>query len=158
MTQGTYVECLGLYLLVETSGQEVLRVSFSRQPPSEPSCIAELIAGYLQGILPFPQLKLGMNGLTSFQRRIFAAVQSIPRGETRTYSEVAALAGSPKAARAVGQVMAYNPFVILVPCHRVVGKHGLGGFGAGLDIKRKLLILEGAIAGDSNAATASVFF
>jgi methylated-DNA-[protein]-cysteine S-methyltransferase len=67
----------------------------------------------------------------------------IPYGETVTYGELAALAGNPRAARAVGGACGRNPVLIIVPCHRVVASHGLGGFGGGLDLKQRLLHLEG---------------
>ncbi len=69
-------------------------------------------------------------------------VQEIRRGETMTYGEVAARAGCPQGARAVGRAMAANPFVILVPCHRVVARHGQGGFAWGLETKEKMQKLE----------------
>jgi len=70
-------------------------------------------------------------------------VRSIPRGETMTYGQVAELAGSPGAARAVGRAMAANPFAILIPCHRVLAKDGPGGYAYGRDVKERLLRLEG---------------
>ncbi len=80
---------------------------------------------------------------TDFQARVWTVVRSIPRGQVRSYSWVAAQVGSPRAARAVGRVMATNPFPIVVPCHRVVAQDGtLTGFGGGLDMKRRLLELE----------------
>lgn len=80
---------------------------------------------------------------TLFQRRVWAITRGIPRGETRTYGEIARDAGSPGAARAVGQAMARNPWPMLVPCHRVVGHDGrLTGFGGGLALKQHLLELE----------------
>jgi O-6-methylguanine DNA methyltransferase len=83
---------------------------------------------------------------TAFQRRVWACTRDIPRGQTRTYGELARLAGSPEAARAVGQAMARNPWPVIVPCHRVVGHDGrLTGFGGGLDMKRKMLAMEGAL-------------
>lgn len=83
--------------------------------------------------------------LTEFQQRVVDIVRAIPRGETLTYGQVAELAGSPGAARAVGSVMAKNPVPIVIPCHRVVGSSGcLGGFSApgGVETKRKLLEAE----------------
>lgn len=82
---------------------------------------------------------------TGFQQRVWAITRAIPRGQTRTYGQIAREAGSPGAARAVGQAMARNPWPVIVPCHRVVGHDGqLTGFGGGLDMKRKMLAMEGA--------------
>ena len=82
---------------------------------------------------------------TGFQRRVWQLTRDIPRGQTRTYGQIARLAGSPGAARAVGQAMARNPWPIIVPCHRVLGSDGsLTGFGGGVDMKRRMLQLEGA--------------
>jgi O-6-methylguanine DNA methyltransferase len=90
---------------------------------------------------------LDMSRATDFQRRVWEATRRIPRGQTRTYTEIARQVGSPRAARAVGQAMAGNPWPPIVPCHRVVGHGGrLTGFGGGLDMKRRLLEMEGAIA------------
>lgn len=81
--------------------------------------------------------------LTEFQQRVVEIVRAIPRGETLTYGEVAALAGSPGAARAVGTVMSTNPVPIIVPCHRVVGSAGgLGGFSAAGGVRTKQWMLE----------------
>lgn len=85
--------------------------------------------------------------LSTFQRRVVKACRAIPAGERRTYGELAAAAGSPGAARAVGSVMANNRFPLIVPCHRVVASGGkLGGFSSpqGLAMKRRLLELETA--------------
>ena len=88
--------------------------------------------------------------LTDFQQRVVDIVRAIPRGETLTYGEVATLAGSPGAARAVGTVMSSNPVPIIVPCHRVVGSAGgLGGFSAagGVRTKQWMLEIEGKAGG-----------
>jgi methylated-DNA-[protein]-cysteine S-methyltransferase len=83
---------------------------------------------------------------TDFQRRVWAVTQAIPRGQTRSYGDVAREAGSPAAARAVGQAMARNPWPIVVPCHRVVGGDGkLTGFGGGVEMKQQMLSMEEAI-------------
>jgi methylated-DNA-[protein]-cysteine S-methyltransferase len=82
-------------------------------------------------------------GIKGFARRVMEEVSRIPRGETRSYGEVAAAAGSPGAARAVGNIMASNPLPILVPCHRVVLASGQpGGFGGSPELKVWLLTLE----------------
>ena len=83
---------------------------------------------------------------TDFRRRVWAITRAIPRGQVRTYGQIAREAGSPGAARAVGQAMACNPWPVIVPCHRVVGHDGrLTGFGGGVDMKRHMLVMEGAI-------------
>ena len=81
---------------------------------------------------------------TAFQQRVWAALRAIPYGETRTYGELAAAIGSPSASRAVGMANHHNPIPIVIPCHRVIGANGtLTGYAGGLEIKRKLLALEG---------------
>ncbi len=82
--------------------------------------------------------------LEPFSERVRAVVRKIPKGEVRTYAEVAQLAGSPNAYRAVANTMAKN-FDTTVPCHRVVGKNGkLCGYNrGGIEVKRKLLLSEG---------------
>jgi AraC family transcriptional regulator of adaptative response/methylated-DNA-[protein]-cysteine methyltransferase len=85
---------------------------------------------------------------TAFRRRVWEALRRIPAGETRSYGEVAAAVGAPRAARAVGTACATNPVPIVVPCHRVVGAHGsLGGYAGGLARKRQLLDAEAEAAG-----------
>jgi methylated-DNA-[protein]-cysteine S-methyltransferase len=87
---------------------------------------------------------------TAFRRRVWSAVRDIPYGETRSYGQIARQVGSPRAARAVGQAMAANPLPIVVPCHRVIGSDGnLRGFGGGLDLKRRLLKMEGMLKASS---------
>ena len=91
----------------------------------------------------FDDQVIDLRQATSFQTRVWEMARSIPRGEVRSYGWVAAQVGSPQSARAVGRAMAINPLPIVVPCHRIVGKHGeLIGFAAGLDMKRRLLELE----------------
>ena len=89
---------------------------------------------------------LDLRAATAFQGRVWSAVRDIPYGETRSYGQIARQVGSPGAARAVGQAMATNPLPIIVPCHRVIGSGGnLRGFGGGLDLKRRLLKMEGVL-------------
>lgn len=82
----------------------------------------------------------------SFDRAVWDVLREIPYGTTVSYGEIAARIGKPGRARAVGAANARNPIAIVVPCHRVVGANGaLTGYGGGLDRKRDLLALEGAI-------------
>ncbi len=80
---------------------------------------------------------------TSFQRAVWEEISKIPVGKTTTYGQIAEKLGRPRAARAVGQAVGANPIPIIVPCHRVFAKKSLGGFSAGIEIKSKLLKIEG---------------
>ena len=92
----------------------------------------------------FPD-KLDFFNATAFQTLVWEATRLIPYGETRSYGWVANQIGRQHAARAVGQALGKNPFLIIIPCHRVIAGDGsLGGFGGGLEMKRKLLELEKA--------------
>lgn len=83
---------------------------------------------------------------TDFQRRVWTALATIPWGELRSYSDIAQAIGKPTAMRAVGAANGRNPLPIVVPCHRVIGSNGtLTGFAGGLEMKRQLLELEGAL-------------
>jgi methylated-DNA-[protein]-cysteine S-methyltransferase len=93
-------------------------------------------------------IALDLSGHSAFCRRVYELARAIPAGETLSYGELAARAGEPAAARAVGQAMAHNPFPLIVPCHRVLAAHGrAGGFSArgGVETKFRLLRIEGAI-------------
>jgi methylated-DNA-[protein]-cysteine S-methyltransferase len=80
---------------------------------------------------------------TGFQAAVWKALQTIPYGETRSYKDIAVLAGNPKACRAAGMANHRNPIAIIVPCHRVIGSDGsLTGYASGLANKRYLLELE----------------
>lgn len=94
--------------------------------------------------IDFTRFPIQLAPKTPFQQRVIDACRAIPRGETRTYGQLAAKARAPGAARAVGQVMARNCLPLLIPCHRVVGSNGLHGFSApgGLATKQRLLELE----------------
>jgi O-6-methylguanine DNA methyltransferase len=85
---------------------------------------------------------------TDFQRACWQALLAIPYGETRSYGDIARAVGRPQGFRAVGMANNRNPVAIVVPCHRVIASDGtLCGYGGGLDVKRKLLELEGALTG-----------
>lgn len=88
-------------------------------------------------------VRLDMSGIPDFQQRVYAITRAIPPGRTLTYGEVAARAGDPGAARAVGQAMGHNPFAPVVPCHRVLAAHsGAGGFSADGGVATKLRLLQ----------------
>ncbi len=98
---------------------------------------------YLAGVRRAFDLPLDLHG-TPFQIEVWNELLHVPYGRTISYSELAARVGRPRAARAVGAAVRANPIPIIVPCHRVIGKDGaLVGFGGGLDLKQRLLSLEG---------------
>ncbi|WP_328359123.1 methylated-DNA--[protein]-cysteine S-methyltransferase [Mycobacterium sp. NBC_00419] len=102
----------------------------------------EQLAAYFAGELTEFDVDLYLGG-TEFQRKVWAALRTIPYGQTRSYGEIAEQIGSPAASRAVGLANGRNPIGIIVPCHRVIGAAGgLTGYGGGLDRKRQLLALE----------------
>ena len=107
------------------------------------SNLAENFQAYYSGKKTNFSDKLDFSCATPFQRQVWEATRLIPYGETRSYGWVARQMGKPQAARAVGQAVGKNPFLIVVPCHRVIASDGsLGGFGGGLEIKQALLELE----------------
>ena len=103
---------------------------------------AQELAEYFQGERMAFSIPLAPGG-TAFQQSVWAALKSIPYGQTRSYGEIAKQIGKPKAARAVGMANNRNPLPILIPCHRVIGAGGkMVGYGGGLDKKEFLLNLE----------------
>lgn len=100
---------------------------------------------YFDGLRTSFSLPLAPSG-TAFQQAVWAQLEAIPYGETRTYGQIAAALGKPTASRAVGGANHSNPIAIVIPCHRVIGANGkLTGYAGGLDIKEKLLRLEGVL-------------
>ena len=111
----------------------------------DPGELAGRVAAFLGGAdVEFGDVPLDLAGLTDFQLSVARSLRAIPRGEIVSYAELAALAGYPAGQRAVGTFCARNRFAFLLPCHRVVGSNGIGGYGsAGVAVKRRLLALEG---------------
>ncbi|MDD3642805.1 MAG: methylated-DNA--[protein]-cysteine S-methyltransferase [Candidatus Krumholzibacteria bacterium] len=108
--------------------------------------IREQLDAYFRGELRRFSVRLAPEG-TPFQLAAWRVLRRIPYGSTITYGEQARLMGRPGAARAAGGANRENPIAIIIPCHRVIGAGGrLTGFGGGLDLKRRLLELEGAAA------------
>ncbi|MEX1025920.1 MAG: methylated-DNA--[protein]-cysteine S-methyltransferase [Planctomycetota bacterium] len=107
--------------------------------------VAAAVKRLLKGQAPGAELAVAPHG-TPFQRRVWKALLRIPRGSTWSYGQLARRVGMPGAARAVGAANGANPISIVIPCHRVVGSDGrLTGYSAGVERKRALLELEGAL-------------
>jgi methylated-DNA-[protein]-cysteine S-methyltransferase len=107
--------------------------------------LAERFVRYFAGRADdFLDVELELDGSTEFELELTKTLRRLPRGETVSYGELAALAGRPNAQRAAGSFCARNRFSIVVPCHRVVAADGLGSYGSlGIEYKRRLLELEG---------------
>ena len=136
----------------ETEAEALRRLPADSEGSAEPSpgldveTLIDKLQRYFEGEVVTFDEPLDPTLGTDFQRRVWSLTRAIPRGETRTYGKLAREAGSPNAARAVGQSMARNPWPVIVPCHRVVGHDGrLTGFGGGVEMKRKMLVMEGAL-------------
>ena len=120
-------------------------------PVRSPEQVAPALAqmrDYLEGRRERFDLPLDLHALSEFQRRVLLAASEIPRGQVHTYGGLAARIGRPRAARAVGRALGSNPIPIILPCHRVLASDGgLGGYsgGRGVETKRRLLRLEGAL-------------
>lgn len=155
MISYTYIDTPIGELLAAISSEGVVRIGFVRNgqrdvPRDEWTHsatrlrdVATQIREYFDGERTEFDLRLDARG-TEFQRRVWAALRTIPYGETRTYGEISRVIGQPAASRAVGLANGANPIPIIVPCHRVIGSSGaLTGFGGGLEVKRFLLELEG---------------
>ncbi len=112
--------------------------------PEKVSVLEMVIDIYLGRPVDTSHVRLDMTGLTPRQRQVLEAARRIPRGAVVTYGKLAEMAGLPRAARFVGNVMASNRFAPIVPCHRVISSNGLGGYGLGLELKAALLRREGA--------------
>jgi len=122
-------------------GNRIPAGAAEEETPLSARCYAQLCE-YLRGERKTFDLPLAPQG-TDFQMKVWEALRTIPYGQTRSYAEIAAQVGSPKACRAVGRANHKNPISILIPCHRVVGKNGdLTGYAGGLDAKKQLLDLE----------------
>ena len=110
--------------------------------------IRTLLDRYLQGREVDFDVEVDISGLGTFTRKVLNELRKIPYGETRSYGWLAKKVGKPGAARAVGQALKRNPIPIIIPCHRIIRDDGtIGGFSMGVNIKERLLALEGVKIG-----------
>lgn len=134
-------------LTLEADENAVTAIRFSAGGAQDASPLLDAaeaqLREYFAGARRTFDLPLAPHG-TAFQQRVWTASRTIPYGETRTYGELAAAIDSPNASRAVGMANHRNPIPIIIPCHRVIGANGtLTGYAGGLEIKWRLLALEG---------------
>jgi O-6-methylguanine DNA methyltransferase len=142
-------------LLLAVSERGLMALEFDRgdvaaawvESPERTVACARQLEEYFAGQRRQFDLPLDLRG-TDFQKRCWQELLKIRYGETRSYADIARAIGNPAAVRAVGLANGQNPIAIIVPCHRVIGSDGsLTGYGGGLETKRKLLELEGALSG-----------
>lgn len=151
-------------LWVAIGPKGVSTIHFGREPSDRE--LRRLVRLYGPGIVPDPRRTTGLareldqyfagrrrsfevavdlRGLTPFQERVLRSTSRIAYGDLATYKTIARTAGNEHASRATGAAVGSNPIPIVVPCHRVIASDGtLGGYGGGLDVKRRLLALERA--------------
>jgi methylated-DNA-[protein]-cysteine S-methyltransferase len=153
-------------LLVASTDRGLARISFDPDPDAAEDQLARLFGSrllrvpravdpvrrqldeYFDGERHDFELPIDLRVANDFSRTVLDELVHVPYGQVTTYGALAAQAGRPRAARAVGTVMNRNPIPIVLPCHRVVGSTGsLVGYGGGLERKQQLLTLEGAIVG-----------
>jgi methylated-DNA-[protein]-cysteine S-methyltransferase len=101
------------------------------------------LAAYATGRLRVFTVPVDLAGLPPFTRAVLTKLRAVPWGTTITYGALASCVGKPGAGRAVGQALNRNPVPIVIPCHRVLAAHGPGGFALGVEMKNRLLALEG---------------
>ncbi|MCK5772425.1 MAG: methylated-DNA--[protein]-cysteine S-methyltransferase [Thermoplasmata archaeon] len=141
----------GLYRLGLRSNMDEEKEPFG--DPCDPrwTALKERLDDYFLGEELDPAgVELDLSSTSEFSKDVYKELVKVPHGEVITYGDLAREAGYPGGARAVGRAMNSNPFLLLVPCHRVVargsrGGHSIGGFGIGTEIKQTLLSLEGSI-------------
>lgn len=148
----TYTETPVGTLKIVSDGKSITKISPSeRRCDDAPDSLCERAAAELREYFSgkrtefsFPIDPVG----TDFRKRVWRELVKIPYGETRTYGQIAAAAGDPRASRAVGGAVGANPVLIAIPCHRVVAKGGIGGFSCGLWRKKILFETEGIMLPD----------
>jgi methylated-DNA-[protein]-cysteine S-methyltransferase len=114
--------------------------------PTRFDAVKRELEEYFSGRRRHFEVPLDRTLMSAFAKKVLAATAAIPYGDVSTYTKMAAAAGSPRASRAAGNALGSNPIPVIVPCHRVLRIGGnLGGYGGGLDRKRYLLELEGAL-------------
>jgi methylated-DNA-[protein]-cysteine S-methyltransferase len=150
-------------LFVATTPRGLCRIAYDAEPEQQldrlarshgtrvlraPRALDEVkreLDDYFEGRRQEFELELDLRLVDGFQQTVLRELAGVPYGQVTTYGSLAAKAGRPRAARAVGTIMNRNPVPIVLPCHRVVGANGsLTGYGGGLDRKQALLKLEGA--------------
>ncbi|MEA1907188.1 MAG: methylated-DNA--[protein]-cysteine S-methyltransferase [Euryarchaeota archaeon] len=119
-------------------------IGLATQLPTQLGDLTSDLIRHLSGeVVDFSGYLVDLSHLTDFEQSVLCETRKIEYGSMISYSELAREIGRPKTARAVGNALRKNPMPIVIPCHRVVAQHGIGGYVLGVDLKRRLLELEG---------------
>lgn len=146
LTDYFYAEPIGMWVAVEETGSIVKSVHFlkiytGKTRMTHPVSL-DLLRYFNGETVDFSCYDIDLSGFTPFQQQVLTAAQSIRWGNSITYSQLASLIDRPKATRAVGTALGNNRVPVIIPCHRVVSKNGIGGFSCGVEVKQRLLELE----------------
>ncbi|MFH1216555.1 MAG: MGMT family protein [Pseudomonadota bacterium] len=154
------LSCYSLYFTILSRDDRVIHLTFDREKHRRAFLFLQKMSPIVslpQRVLPpeellellrkppsFAELRSSpfIEQATLFQNRVWQLISEIEFGSVRTYGEIAEMLGNRGLARAVGRACNTNPIALSIPCHRVVGSSGLGGFSGGMEVKRKLLELE----------------
>jgi O-6-methylguanine DNA methyltransferase len=151
-----------IFLPIKGRMESLIRQSFPNAVRQSHSLIDQVCNGIREALagkdVTFPATIIDKSIFREFQRKVLSQAMKIPKGRINTYGGIAKKAGIPKGARAVGRVLACNPYPLVIPCHRIVQADGsLCGFGGGLRMKRDLLSIEG-VTFDSKGRVLPRFF
>ena len=134
------------WVAVEADPVSVRSVKLFEQRPGEESVtlpVTSDLQRYFMGEnVDFSSYEVDLSGFTQFRQEVLTATRSVHQGTCITYSQLASMVGRPKAARAVGNALGSNSVPVIIPCHRIVSKHGPGGYSMGVGLKLELLRLE----------------
>jgi len=134
------------WVAVEADPVSVRSVKLFEQRPGDESVnlpvTSDLQRYFMGDNVDFSSYDVDLLGFTPFQQEVLTATRSVPWATCITYSQLASIAGRPKAVRAVGNALGSNRMPVIIPCHRIVSKHGPGGYSLGIGLKLELLRLE----------------
>jgi len=145
-----------------SAGDRVRAAFRQAQRQSHPAMVhlGDRLQAFLEGAdVCFDLAVANLAACSAFQQRVLVAEHNIPRGSVSTYGRIAAYLGCPGAARAVGAALAGNPFPLIIPCHRAIRSDGgLGGYQGGIQMKARLLAMEGVTLGSAGKVVAQHWY
>ncbi len=146
VTDSFFANNVKRWVAVEAGPVSIRSVKLFEQRPCEESItlpVTSDLQKYFMGEnVDFSSYDVDLSGFTPFQQEVLTATRSVHWGTCITYSQLASMAGRPKAVRAIGNVLGLNRVPVIIPCHRIVSKHGPGGYSLGVGLKLELLRLE----------------